>query len=1059
MKSRFLIFSLILSVLLLGMVIGSWAQGKSEDVRSSPKDTTPYVRETVPEDYAPEGFLGAFPPAIFIVDAVVNNTDPNLTNTDTANDGETSIAVNPLDPNEIVISTFSGSWGANAPIYHTTDGGITWTKRFTIPNPPGIPLGCPCDQAFDYGRNDELSATFLVVSPTVGGGVDVVSGTTTDPATAASWDWLTPGGVTQLTNGIAVGSIGNADQPWLLVNRDPTTAGQDNVYVAYDDFNNSDGVDGQDMRVAVSYGANPPNFTVDSQTGNAIGGVNPGHRMAKDPRTGYMYSLFQRNTAGGANPKNINYMLNRSTDGGATWTLNASATGIVVANADSTQPQPKFGTVNALLGGVLHAAVDPNTGDIYYVYGNRDAGTGNNRLAIRRIVSDGAGGVTVGAENFVTGQVQAAIPSVAVTSDGTVGIFYYTFDGFSSDGFPIFTAWLALSTDKGVTFATQRLLTFLSSAKDSGDPRQRVLGDYMQMKAVENCFYGAFTGNGVPFGRPVANHDPIFFSTCVGPTINVPSSVTLGDVCVGSTGSTTLDVCNTGNSDLIVQAITSSDPQFTVADPGYPLTVSPDFCFPFEVLFTPTTTGLKSANLTIPSNDPANPSIVVQATGNGVQQKIATAIANSGSFGNVCVGSFKDLDLTISNSGGCDLVVSGISSSSPEFKTAQVLNFPLVIRAGDSIHVPIRFEPTSPGSGKLASITIISNDPPNKVVSVSGDAPSGDIRVTGSTDFANVCAGTQPEKSVPICNVGACNLNITSVAFDPACSDFTLVNNPFPAPVSKDFCLDVVIRFTPTSAGPKSCTLVINSDDLDTPIKTLTVTANTPAASIDVPPDQGFPPTVIQSVGACQSLEPFPISNTGTCNLNITSITIGGDNGSEFSLSGKPSYPIILQPGHIAGEGNLNLVFKPTELDRDRIGSISVTYESDPITGATTTETRALCGEGVRTGARVLVRAGGAPVAMVERIHLQRINANRNKKILDTTDNARDLPLQTVTPDAPCASFQYHREYGTVSNPIQLLPGSYQVTATAIVDGKRKSKTVGFDVTTCGFNPNIEVNF
>ena len=73
--------------------------------------------------------------------------------------------------------------------------------------------------------------------------------------------------------------------------------------------------------------------------------------------TGFVYSLFQRNIAAGAGgPKNIDYMLNRSTDGGATWTLNGMAGGIIVANADSTQPTPKFGTVNALLGGVDHAA-------------------------------------------------------------------------------------------------------------------------------------------------------------------------------------------------------------------------------------------------------------------------------------------------------------------------------------------------------------------------------------------------------------------------------------------------------------------------------------------------------------------------------------------------------------------------------------------------------------------------------------------------------------------------------------------------------------------------------
>ncbi len=122
----------------------------------------------------------------------------------------------------------------------------------------------------------------------------------------------------------------------------------------------------------------------------------------------------------------------------------------------------------------------------------------------------------------MTGQVQAAIPSVAVLSNGTVGVFYYTFDGFSS-GFPIFSAHLALSSNQGVTFSNQVLETFLSSAMDNGNPRQRVLGDYMQMKAVSNCFFGSFTGNGLPFGRPFSNHDPIFFNVCVPPPLATPT--------------------------------------------------------------------------------------------------------------------------------------------------------------------------------------------------------------------------------------------------------------------------------------------------------------------------------------------------------------------------------------------------------------------------------------------------------------------------------------------------------------------------------------------------------
>jgi hypothetical protein len=482
-----------------------------ESTRDAPPDTTPYTRPAIPADYAPKGTRPIpLVPGIFIVDTVVNNTDPNLANTDTFNDGETSITVNPANPNEIVVTAFSGTWGANAPLWHSTDGGNIWTKEFTIPAPPGIAAsGCPCDQTIDYGMANQMSATFLIS--------DIFSGITTNPASTAAWNWLVIGGVTQTTNFNNSPPPGGVDQPWLLVNTDPTIPTQDNVYDAYDDFTNGNncGGDACNERVSVSYGVNPPDFTVDNQSGTATGSINPGHRLATDSRNGFVYSLFQRNIAPGAGgSKNINYMLNRSTDGGATWTLNGMAGGIIVANGDSTQPTPKFGTVNALLGGVDHAAVDPNNGDVYYVYGNRDAGTGNDRLAMRRIQDSGGGGVTVGPEHFVTGQVEAAIPSVAVASDGTIGVFYYTFDGFSPDSFPIFSARLAQSTDQGVTFTHQVLLTFLSSAMDNGNSRQRVLGDYMQMKVVGNCFYGAFTGNGVPFGRPFANHDPIFFRVC-----------------------------------------------------------------------------------------------------------------------------------------------------------------------------------------------------------------------------------------------------------------------------------------------------------------------------------------------------------------------------------------------------------------------------------------------------------------------------------------------------------------------------------------------------------------
>ncbi len=555
-------------------------------------------------------------------------------------------------------------------------------------------------------------------------------------------------------------------------------------------------------------------------------------------------------------------------------------------------------------------------------------------------------------------------------------------------------------------------------------------------------------------------------SACT-PNVRVSGATDMGDVCPGSSKFNPLEVFNTGTGDLIVYDVTriAGSADITVdPQPATPVFVSPDAHVDFNIRCGPSSFGTKSATIRVDTNDPDQPSISLNYVCRAPSPAISTLVADAGSFGDVCRGSFKDLPLTISNGGGCSLSVTGIASSSPaEFQLPSVLTYPLTIGPGDSLQVPIRFAPLTLGA-QAATYTISSNDPTDPVrgVNVTGNAPPGDIRLNGTADFGDVCAGTRADMRIAVCNVGKCDLHVLDAHFDPACADFMLVTRWFPATVSHDFCMDLIVRFTPTSAGPKICRLVVVTDDPDSSISSVVVTANTPIPSIDVPPDRAFPPTAIQSTGACYSSAPFPVSNKGTCNLTISNIAIT-DNAAEFSLAAVPSFPIILLPGHVAGEGDLETLFTPAVIDRDRTGVLTVTYVSDPITGATTSVARALCGEGVRTGARVLVRApvGGVPTPMpfVEAIQIQRIVGNRNQDLLDTVDVARDLPLQTVLPAPPCTPFQYHVEYGTVSNPIQLLPGNYRVTATAIVDGKRMKKSIGFSVTTCEFIPTIMIDF
>jgi len=507
--SRTVTTTVFLALAMAGVVATS--AKADEDVRSSPPDTTSYSRPLVPEDLtlgSTAGTAGLAAGVSFsVVDTVVNNTNPNLRITDAFNDGETSIAVNPRRRNEIVITAFSGGWGATAPLWLSRNGGGTWTKEFTINPPPGVAgvPGGPFDQTVDFGSFfNRLAGTFLTSDS------NIYSAVTRNPTIPAFHYSGFPGPVAVKTN--AAATVSHADQPWLLVGPRPGVIGGENVYVGYDHFTSPVVAN---TRVAVAAAADPPNFipALDMVTGTSgpVGGVNPGHRLAIDPITGAVYSIFQQGLGGA--PPNINYRINRSIDGGVTW-LPAS---LIVATAMSTQPTPKFCTVNALLGGVDHAAIDPQTGDVVYVYGALVGGI--NQLFMKRLTTTGTGVLMIpaAATQITNGPENAAIPSVAITENGTIGVFYYTCERVPpASSFPIFRANFAISTDQGASFNTGiDLETFLSPALDNGDPRQRVLGDYMQVKAAGNTFFGSFTGNGVPFGRATPNNDPIFYKVSV----------------------------------------------------------------------------------------------------------------------------------------------------------------------------------------------------------------------------------------------------------------------------------------------------------------------------------------------------------------------------------------------------------------------------------------------------------------------------------------------------------------------------------------------------------------
>ena len=101
------------------------------------------------------------------------------------------------------------------------------------------------------------------------------------------------------------------------------------------------------------------------------------------------------------------------------------------------------------------------------------------------------------------------------------------------------------------------------------------------------------------------------------PDISVATSLAFGSVTVGGTKTKTLTISNSGDASLTITDIGVTGTQFSVGT--YPGTIAAGGSANVDVTFSPTSTGAKSATLTITSNDPDEGSVTVDLSGTGVE--------------------------------------------------------------------------------------------------------------------------------------------------------------------------------------------------------------------------------------------------------------------------------------------------------------------------------------------------------------------------------------------------------------------------------------------------------
>jgi MYXO-CTERM domain-containing protein len=401
---------------------------------------------------------------------------------------EPFVAVNPLHTNQVVVSGFA--YGTNstsfaASLWYSTNGGSSWAMKFPL-QAPANGIDIPHDQTFAYDSSGNLHAAVLGGN---GSGENIYHGVTSNPATSLSTTWT--------SGGAQINHVGtnNADQPNMALSGS-------HVYVAYDNFTFPTG------RVQVARSDNngvtftAANDLAISASSPSTSFTNPGTRLATDS-SGNAYSIFGQGTASlGSGVQSVSWFLNRYRVGQSGWDFAGNGIPIDVGTSHQIDGSGAtwFGGINELRGNTTAVASDRTGNNIYAVYGKRDV-SGLDRLYIEDFTP--LAGTLVGGSSVafsVAGQ-RAAMPSVAVTDNGTVFVEYDSYVGPGGNPLAVggtFQAHLATSTDHGHTFTDQLLYSWTAPGAPN-DPvfgGNRELGDYQYLEALGNTVYGTFAARG-----------------------------------------------------------------------------------------------------------------------------------------------------------------------------------------------------------------------------------------------------------------------------------------------------------------------------------------------------------------------------------------------------------------------------------------------------------------------------------------------------------------------------------------------------------------------------------
>ena len=407
------------------------------------------------------------------------------------------------------------------------------------------------------------------------------------------------------------------------------------------------------------------------------------------------------------------------------------------------------------------------------------------------------------------------------------------------------------------------------------------------------------------------------------PDIDVlPLLVDFGQVDLGQTGSHTVQVSNLGGADLDVTGVTlSASPEFSVAAATLPGVVAPGGQEVIYVSYTPADEIPDLGTLTFDSDDPDEPSVVVELLGESTPQPDIDVDPWTVDLGDVTLGDTAVGSADVLNVGDADLTVYGCSYTGDPQIVLVSCPTGAVIGAGGADLIELEFTPNAPQTF-AGVVAIASTDPDEPVVTVDvvamGAAPDIDLDPT-QLDFGALEIGVSLALDAEIWNLGDGDLYLGSLSLVGS-PDFTLEVDPSGLTLTPGDVTTVTVRYGPTDLGADTGQVLIPSNDPDEPVVTLALVGeHDPIPDIEVDP-------LVVSFGVVDvgntAQDSVAVTNVGTGNLSVDLPVLSGS--ADFALNAG-NFPVVLSPGD---SRTMTVHYVPSDLVSD-LGEVTVTSD-DP---------------------------------------------------------------------------------------------------------------------------------